>query len=141
LIIDLPPGTGDAQISLAQTIPLSGGVIVTLPQKVSTEDAARAVEMYHALQVPVLGIIENMSYLELPDGQRMEVFGSGGGETLAASANVPFLGKIPMLAEVREGGDNGEPIVVSHPQSSAAQALIGISQQVAAKMSMVSLQV
>ncbi len=141
LIIDLPPGTGDAQISLAQTIPLSGGVIVTLPQRVSTEDAARAVEMYHALQVPVLGIIENMSYLELPDGQRMEVFGAGGGESLAASANVPFLGKIPMLSEVREGGDNGEPIVVSLPQSSAAQALIGISQQVAARMSMVSLQV
>ena len=141
LIIDLPPGTGDAQISLAQTIPLSGGVIVTLPQKVSTEDAARAVEMYRALQVPVLGIIENMSYLELPDGQRMEVFGAGGGEALAASANVPFLGKIPMLAEVREGVDNGEPIVESHPQSTAAQALIGISQLVAARMSMVSLQV
>ncbi len=141
LIIDLPPGTGDAQISLAQTIPLSGGVIVTLPQKVSTEDAARAVEMYHALQVPVLGVIENMSYLELPDGKRLEIFGSGGGELLAASADVPFLGKIPLLSEVREGGDAGEPIVVTLPELSAAKALMNISQQVAAQMSIVSLQV
>jgi len=140
LIIDLPPGTGDAQISLAQTIPLSGGVIVTMPQKVSIEDAARAVEMYHSLQVPVLGIIENMSFLELPDGKLMEVFGSGGGEALALAADVPFLGKIPMLPEVREGGDNGEPIVAMLPESNAGKALITISQQVAAQMSVVSLQ-
>lgn len=140
LIIDLPPGTGDAQISLAQTIPLSGGVIVTLPQKVSTEDAARAVEMYRALQVPVLGIVENMSFLELPDGKLIEVFGSGGGESLAQSASVPFLGKIPMLPEVREGGDNGEPIVAVMPESNAGKALIAISQQVAAQMSVVAFQ-
>ena len=80
LIIDLPPGTGDAQLSLAQSIPLSGGVIVTLPQKVSIEDARRGLEMFRTMEIPVLGIVENMSYLELPDGSRMDVFGQGGGE-------------------------------------------------------------
>ncbi len=135
LIIDLPPGTGDAQISLAQTIPLSGGIIVTLPQQVSVDDALRAVEMYRALQVPVLGVVENMSYLELPDGKLMEIFGNGGGERLARDAQVPFLGKIPMLPEVREGGDKGEPVVAVLPDSSAARALEAISQQVAAQIS------
>ncbi len=140
LIVDLPPGTGDAQISLAQTIPLSGGVIVTLPQNVSVEDAARAVEMYRALQVPVLGVIENMSFLELPDGKIMEVFGSGGGELLAREAEVPFLGKIPMLPAVREGGDRGEPIVSVLPDSSAAKALTAISERVAAQVSVTTIQ-
>lgn len=139
LIIDLPPGTGDAQISLAQTIPLSGGVIVTLPQQVSVDDASRAVEMYRALQVPVLGVVENMSFLELPDGKIMEVFGSGGGEKLAHNADIPFLGKIPMLPEVREGGDKGEPIVAVLPESSAARAMVAISQQIAAQVSMATL--
>lgn len=140
LIVDLPPGTGDAQISLAQTIPLSGGIIVTLPQKVSVEDASRAVEMYRALQVPVLGVIENMSFLELPDGKIMEVFGSGGGETLARESSIPFLGKIPMLPAVREGGDRGEPIVAVMPDSSAAKALMAISEQVAAQVSVTTIR-
>jgi ATP-binding protein involved in chromosome partitioning len=135
LVIDLPPGTGDAQISLAQTIPLSGGIIVTLPVQVSVEDAQRAVEMYRALQVPVLGVVENMSFLELPDGKIMEVFGNGGGEKLAHSSQIPFLGKIPMLPEVREGGDKGEPVVAVLPDCSAAKALEAISQQVAAQLS------
>lgn len=136
LIIDLPPGTGDAQISLAQILPLSGGVIVTLPQQVSVDDASRAVEMYRALQVPILGVIENMSFLELPDGKMMEIFGSGGGERLAKEAQVPFLGKIPIFPEVREGGDNGEPVVAVLPESNAARSLMAISQQVAAQVSM-----
>lgn len=139
LIIDLPPGTGDAQISLAQTIPLSGGIIVTLPQNVSVEDASRAIEMYKALQVPVLGIVENMSFLELPDGKLMEIFGSGGGERLAREAGVPFLGKVPMLPEVREGGDKGEPIVAVLPEASAAKALVEISHQVAAQISVATI--
>jgi ATP-binding protein involved in chromosome partitioning len=139
LIIDLPPGTGDAQISLAQTIPLSGGIIVTLPQQVSVEDASRAIEMYRALNVPVLGVVENMSFLELPDGKIIEVFGNGGGERLAREANVPFLGKIPMLPEVREGGDAGEPVVAVLPETSAARALVAISQQVAAQISMATI--
>ena len=140
LIIDLPPGTGDAQISLAQTIPLSGGIIVTLPQQVSVDDASRAVEMYRALDVPVLGIIENMSYLVLPDGKLMEIFGRGGGEKLSRETQVPFLGKIPILSEVREGGDKGEPVVAVLPETSAAKALVAISQLVAAQVSMATIQ-
>jgi ATP-binding protein involved in chromosome partitioning len=118
---------------------LSGGIIVTLPQQVSVEDAQRAVEMYRALQVPVLGVIENMSYLELPDGTRMEVFGKDGGEKLAKHAGVPFLGKIPMESDVREGGDGGQPIVVGKPNSKAALMLVEISKLVAAQISMTTL--
>jgi ATP-binding protein involved in chromosome partitioning len=107
LIVDLPPGTGDAALSLTQSLPLSGGVIVTLPQQVSLEDARRGMEMFRQLNVPILGVVENMSYLELPDGSRMNIFGSGGGERLAKEGSVPFLGSIPMDAKVRVGGDEG----------------------------------
>ena len=101
LVIDLPPGTGDVQLSLAQSVNLSGGVIVTLPQDVSLEDAGRGLQMFKELKVPVLGVVENMSYLDLPDGQKMDVFGSGGGEKLAKQAGVPFWALfrwIPMCA-------------------------------------------
>lgn len=123
LIIDLPPGTGDAALSLTQSLPLSGAVIVTLPQKVSLEDASRGLEMFRSMEVPVLGVVENMSYLELEDGQRVDVFGTGGGKWLAEQAGVPYLGTIPMDPEVRRSGDNGVPVVVSHPDSSVAAAL------------------
>lgn len=139
-IIDLPPGTGDAQLSLVQSIPLSGGIIVTLPQAVSVEDASRGLFMFKQLNVPILGVIENMSYLELPDGQRMEVFGNGGGEKLSREANAPFLGQIPMMPEVREGGDNGKPIVVTNPESSAAVAMKKISENLAAKLSIAAME-
>jgi ATP-binding protein involved in chromosome partitioning len=135
LIIDLPPGTGDAQLSLAQSIPLSGGVIVTLPQEVSTEDARRGLEMFRTMEIPVLGIVENMSYLELPDGSRMDVFGQGGGERLAQDTAVPFIGAIPLDPAVREGGDAGIPIVVSKPESPVARALIAVAEDLAAKVS------
>jgi ATP-binding protein involved in chromosome partitioning len=135
LIIDLPPGTGDAALSLTQSLPLSGGVIVTLPQKVSLEDARRGMEMFRQLNVPIFGVIENMSYLELPDGSRMDVFGTGGGEQLAKAGKVPFLGTIPMDARVRKGGDSGKPIVVEAPDSPAALALRGIAEQIAAIIS------
>jgi ATP-binding protein involved in chromosome partitioning len=134
-IIDLPPGTGDAQLSLVQSIPLSGGVIVTLPQAVSLEDASRGLYMFKQLNVPILGVIENMSYLELPDGQHMEVFGSGAGEKLSTETNAPFLGKIPMMSEVREGGDLGRPIVSAYPDAPAAKALKSISENLAANLS------
>ena len=140
LIIDLPPGTGDAQLSLAQSVPLSGGVIVTLPQQVSLEDATRGLEMFRQLNVPVLGIVENMSYLELPDGTRMDVFGTGGGEQMARKTGVPFIGTIPMDPSVRVGGDDGTPIVVSAPESAAAKALIKIAQDIAAKLSVAAFQ-
>ena len=126
LIIDLPPGTGDASLSLAQTLPLSGVIIVTLPQAISLEDASRALTMFQTLEVPILGIIENM---------RGEFFGSGGGEDLARVAKVPFLGAVPMEPSVRIGGDTGEPVVVSRPGSDAAKALKSIAEQVAARVS------
>jgi ATP-binding protein involved in chromosome partitioning len=139
LIVDLPPGTGDAALSLAQALPLSGAIIVTLPQLVSIEDASRGLQMFRTLEVPILGVIENMSYLDLPDGTRMDIFGSGGGEGLAQATGTPFLGKIPIAPAVREGGDNGVPIVVSQPDSPAAVALLGIAQGLAARISVAAL--
>jgi len=130
LIIDLPPGTGDASLSLAQTLPLSGVVIVTIPQAVSLEDASRGLSMFQTLEVPILGVIENM---------RGEFFGSGGGEDLARIAKVPFLGAIPMESTVRVGGDTGEPVVISRPESEAARALKSAAEQVAARISVEAL--
>jgi ATP-binding protein involved in chromosome partitioning len=139
LIVDLPPGTGDASLSLAQSLPLSGAVIVTLPQLVSLEDASRGLNMFRTLEVPILGIIENMSYLDLPDGTRMDIFGSGGGEQLAQSTQANFLGKIPIDQNVRIGGDTGKPILVSHPDSPVANALREIAQKIAAQVSVAAL--
>jgi ATP-binding protein involved in chromosome partitioning len=139
LVIDLPPGTGDAQLSLAQSLPLSGGLIVTLPQQVSLDDARRGLEMFRQLNVPILGVVENMSYLELPDGTRMDVFGTGGGERLARQAGVPFIGAIPMDPEVRIGGDSGVPVVISAPDSPVGRALCSITNQVAARISVAAL--
>lgn len=139
LLIDLPPGTGDAALSLAQALPLSGAIIVTLPQRVSVEDASRGLQMFRTLEVPILGIVENMSYLDLPDGTRMDIFGSGGGQQLAESSDAPFLGSIPMEPAVREGGDSGIPIVVAQPQSPASMALQAIAQGLAARISVAAL--
>lgn len=134
MIVDLPPGTGDAPLSVAQSLPLSGGVIVTLPQDVSLHDARRGLEMFRQLQVPLFGVVENMSYLELPDGSRMDIFGTGGGERLAQESGVPYLGGIPLDPAVREGGDRGIPVVVSRPDSPVAQALRRIGEDVAARV-------
>lgn len=139
LIIDLPPGTGDASLSLAQALPLSGAVIVTLPQLVSLEDAGRGLNMFKTLEVPILGIVENMSYLELPDGTHMDIFGTGGGEHLAQITNTPFLGKVPIDQNVRIGGDTGRPIISSHPNSAAAIALREMAENIAAKVSVAAL--
>ena len=140
LIVDLPPGTGDAGLSLAQSLPLSGGVIVTLPQQVSLEDARRGLEMFRQLDVEVFGVVENMSYLELPDGKRMDIFGSGGGEKLAREAGVPFIGAIPMDPIVRQGGDAGTPVVITHPNSAAAKALTSVAENVAARISVAAVR-
>ena len=139
LIIDLPPGTGDAALSLAQALPLSGAVIVTLPQLVSLEDASRGLNMFKQLEVPILGVVENMSYLDLPDGTRMDIFGSGGGEMLARETNTTFLGKIPIDQNVRIGGDTGKPIVASFPESAVAKSLQEISQKIAARVSVAAM--
>ncbi|MCW5878778.1 MAG: Mrp/NBP35 family ATP-binding protein [Anaerolineales bacterium] len=140
LIVDMPPGTGDVQLSLAQTTPISGGFIVTLPQKVSVDDARRGAEMFRQLRVPLMGVIENMSFMLLPDGQRMEVFGSGGGQALAAEFEIPLIGAVPMEAEVRAGSDSGAPVVHSQPDSPAAVALRSIAGQISLRASLAALE-
>ncbi len=130
LVIDLPPGTGDAQLSLAQAIPLTGAVIVTQPMAVAAADAMRGLKMFEKLDVPIIGVIENMSG---------EFFGSGAGEELAAVLDVPFLGSIPLDANVRIGGDVGEPAVVAYPDSPAAVAFQEISRAIAARVSVLTL--
>ena len=140
LIVDLPPGTGDAALSLTQSLPLSGGVIVTLPQQVSLDDALRGLEMFKELNIPVLGVVENMSFLELPDGTRMDIFGSGGGERLAKRTGVAFLGAIPIDPTVREGSDRGLPVVISHPESPVSQVLDIVAKDIAAKISVAAMK-
>ncbi len=139
LVVDLPPGTGDTQLSLAQTVSVTGGVIITLPQAVSLEDARRGLEMFRELQVPILGVVENMSFLELPDGQKVDVFGTGGGEKMAAESNVAFMGAIPLDPAVRQGGDTGEPIVIAFPDSAAAKVLQAIAVDVALRVGVISI--
>jgi ATP-binding protein involved in chromosome partitioning len=139
LIIDLPPGTGDAALSLAQSIPLSGCIIVTLPQLVSLEDASRSLAMFRELNVPILGVVENMSYLELPDGTRMDIFGQGGGARLAEMGGVNLLGSIPIESLVRESGDTGKPVVFIRPESPAGKVLRQIACAVAAQTSLAAL--
>jgi ATP-binding protein involved in chromosome partitioning len=141
LIVDMPPGTGDAQLTLAQAVPMAGVVIVTTPQTVALLDARRGLKMFEQLGVPVLGIVENMSYFvppDLPDRQ-YDIFGSGGGQRTAEELQVPLLGGVPLELPVREGGDAGTPIVVSAPESASAQALGAIAQQVAARVSVMAL--
>jgi len=139
LIVDLPPGTGDAPLSVSQAVPLSGSVIVTLPQEVSQADARRGAMMFKQMEVPLLGVVENMSYLAMPDGSQMDLFGRGGGKKLAAELGVPFIGEVPIDAQVRIGGDNGVPILVSHPDSAAAKAFRAIAEDIAAKISIQTL--
>ena len=138
LIVDMPPGTGDAQLTVSQAFSLAGGLIVTLPQAVSQADARRGLEGFRMMEVPVLGVVENMSYLAMPDGSRMDIFGHGGGQQLAEAAQVPFIGEIPLDPQVRIGGDSGVPVVVSHPHSPAAQALVAVAQDVAARVSVLN---
>ena len=127
LLVDLPPGTGDAQLSLCQTVPLDGGVIVTTPQEASLGVVRKGIGMFEKVNVPILGIIENMSYFTAPSGERVEIFGHGGGRAEAARKNVPFLGEVPIFTEIRVGGDEGHPVVISAPQSPPGQAFIRIA--------------
>lgn len=141
LVVDLPPGTGDAQLTLAQAVPMAGAVIVTTPQAVALSDARRGLRMFQQLQVPVLGIVENMSYFIPPDmpEKRYDIFGSGGGEKTAQELGVPLIGSVPLEMDVRQGGDRGIPIVVEQPTSASAQALTAIAKSVAAKVSVAAL--
>jgi ATP-binding protein involved in chromosome partitioning len=136
LIVDMPPGTGDVQLSLAQLVPVQGAVLVTTPQQVAVADVRRALRMFETVAIPVLGIVENMSYFVAPDtGIRYNIFGEGGGQALAVRYSVPFLGAVPLGIEVREGGDKGVPVVVSHPESPQAQAFRKVSEEVARQVS------
>ena len=136
LIVDLPPGTGDVALSLSQSVPLAGSVLVTSPQTVSIADTRRAVRMYQKLNVPTLGLIENMSHFVCPTCRtESDIFGKGGGESLAAELSVPFLGRVPIYEPIRIGGDTGVPIVVGEPDSPAAQALRAAAERLAAQLS------
>jgi len=128
LLIDLPPGTGDAQLSLCQTVPLDGGVIITTPQEASLGVVRKGIAMFLKVNVPILGIVENMSYFTAPGGERVEIFGHGGGHAEAARQNVPFLGEIPIYTEIRAGGDQGQPVVVTAPTAPPAQAFLQIAE-------------
>ena len=134
LLIDLPPGTSDASMSMAQEAPIAGAVIVSTPQQVALEDASKAVTMFEKLDVPVFGIVENMSYFITPDtGQRVEIFGHGGARDAADDLEIDFLGEVPLATEVRAGGDDGQPIVAFDAQHPAAEAFAGIAQRVVVK--------
>jgi ATP-binding protein involved in chromosome partitioning len=134
LLVDLPPGTGDAQLSLCQTVPLDGGVIVTTPQEASLGVVRKGIAMFEKVHVPILGLVENMSYFTTPTGDRVEIFGHGGGRAEAERRGIPFLGEVPIYTEIRQGGDQGVPIVVAAPEGSAGQIFIKIAQSLRQKL-------
>jgi len=139
LVVDMPPGTGDVALTLSQTVPTAGAILVTTPQQVSLADTRRAVAMYRKLNIPPLGIIENMSYFACPGcGRESDLFGRGGGERLATEMGVPFLGRIPIYQPIREGGDVGVPLVVAEPDSPVTGAFVGVAEQTAAQLSIAS---
>lgn len=141
LVVDMPPGTGDVQLSLAQLVPVAGAVLVTTPQEVALGDVRKAYSMFDQLRVPILGIVENMSYFECPnDGEKFFIFGNGGGEALAEAHGATFLGAIPIAISIREGGDLGIPVVISQPDSAQAKAFRAVAQNVAAQVSVEALK-
>jgi len=136
LIVDMPPGTGDVALSLSQTVTVVGSIVVTTPQKVSLADSLRAVKMYQKLNIPAIGIVENMSYYACPNcHHEADIFGHGGGERLATQLDVPFLGCLPIYQPIREGSDTGVPIVVSEPGSVAGRAFMTVAERMAAQVS------
>jgi ATP-binding protein involved in chromosome partitioning len=139
LIVDLPPGTGDVALSLSQTVPVAGAIVVTTPQVVSLADTRRAVRMYQKLNIPTLGLVENMSHFVCPScGLESDIFGKGGGEQMAADLGLPFLGRIPIQEPIRVGGDRGVPVVVSEPDSPAGRAFLSVAERAAAQVSIAS---
>jgi ATP-binding protein involved in chromosome partitioning len=134
LLVDMPPGTGDAQLSMAQTAPVSGVVTVVTPQDVSLTVARRGIEMFRQVKVPILGVVENMSYFVGDDGKRYEIFRHGGGQKLAKDTGVPFLGEIPIDPRVAECSDTGDPIVHKYPDSSVAKAYLALAAKVAEEL-------
>ncbi len=136
LVIDMPPGTGDVALSLSQTVPVAGAIVVTTPQQVSLADSRRAVAMYKKLNIPTLGIVENMSYFVCPHCEHeSDIFGKHGGEQMANALGVPFLGGIPIYQPIREGGDRGVPLLINEPDSPAAKAIVEVAARAAAQVS------
>ncbi len=136
LLIDLPPGTGDVQLTLVQKVPLSGAVIVTTPQDVALLDVIRGISMFRKVDVPILGIVENMSFFQCPHcGERTDIFSHGGGKNAARKQEVPFLGELPIDPKIRSGGDTGRPIVVEDPDSPQSKTFMDIAGKLAAKVS------
>jgi len=139
LVVDLPPGTGDVALSLSQTVPVAGAIIVTTPQQVSLADSRRAAAMYRKLNIPPLGIIENMSYFVCPECRHeADIFGHGGGEKMALELGLPFIGRIPIYQPIREGSDVGVPLMISDPDSPAAKAFMAAAERTAAQVSIAS---
>ena len=139
LIVDMPPGTGDVALSLSQTVPVAGSIVVTTPQAVSLADSRRAVRMYQKLNIPTLGIIENMSHFVCPNCQHeADIFGHGGGQKMAEELKTPFLGRIPIYQPIREGSDSGVPLLMSEPDSPAVKAFMSAAERVAAEISIAS---
>ncbi len=134
LVIDLPPGTGDVQISMIQTAPISGAVIVTTPSEVSLEDARKAIHMFNQVRVPILGVVENMSYLTTPSGERIDVFGTGGGQKMAGTMGVPFLGELALDPEVRKAGDSGKPVALRGAADAQAKGFHDLASAVKTKL-------
>jgi ATP-binding protein involved in chromosome partitioning len=139
LIIDLPPGTGDVVLSLSQTVPVAGAIVVTTPQQVSLADTRRAIAMYKKLNIPPIGIIENMSYFVCANcHHEADIFGHGGGEQMAADFGIPFLGRIPIYQPIREGSDAGVPLMISEPESPSGKAFMAAAERTAAQVSIAS---
>ena len=139
LVVDLPPGTGDVALSLSQTVPVAGAIVVTTPQQVSLADTRRAVAMYRKLNIPTLGVVENMSYYVCTHcSHEADIFGRGGGEELAAAAGAPFVGRIPIYQPIREGSDAGVPLMISEPESPAGRAFMAVAERTAAQVSIAS---
>ena len=139
LIIDMPPGTGDVALSLSQTVPVAGAIVVTTPQQVSLADTKRAIAMYKKLNIPPLGIIENMSYFVCGNCQHeADIFGHGGGEQMAAEFGIPFLGRIPIYQPIREGSDAGVPLMIGEPESASGKAFMAAAERTAAQVSIAS---
>src|SRR3954470_17871744 len=139
LIVDMPPGTGDVALSLSQTVPVAGAILVTTPQQVSLADTRRAVAMYKKLNIPPLGIIENMSYFVCGNCRHeADIFGHGGGEQMAADFGIPFLGRVPIYQPIREGSDAGVPLMISEPDSPSGKAFMAAAERTAAQVSIAS---
>ena len=139
LVVDMPPGTGDVALTLSQTVPVAGAIVVTTPQQVSLADSRRAVAMYKKLNIPTLGIIENMSYFACTNcHHESDIFGHGGGEQMATDLGIPFIGRLPIYQPIREGSDSGVPLMISEPDSPAGRAFMAAAERTAAQVSIAS---